>query len=74
MSIHKSQGMTIPLLDVDLSRVFTCGQVYVALSRARDLAGLRIKGFQKKKITAHDVVKDFYLSKLSKQVPGAVTR
>lgn len=62
MSIHKSQGMSIDLLDVDLTRIFTLGQVYVALSRARTLEGLRIKGFRAEDVKCHLLVKQFYAS------------
>ena len=44
ITMHAAQGLTIDRLQVDLSRVFTPGQAYVALSRASSAAGLRIVG------------------------------
>ncbi|QGI69817.1 hypothetical protein CEK27_002146 [Fusarium fujikuroi] len=44
ITIHKSQGMTLERVIVNLSRAFAEGQVYVALSRATCLRGLRVEG------------------------------
>lgn len=44
MSIHKSQSLTLDRVIVDLTRAWEEGQVYVALSRATNLEGLKIEG------------------------------
>ncbi|KAI0856449.1 hypothetical protein F4860DRAFT_493130 [Xylaria cubensis] len=44
MSIHKSQSLTLDRVIVDLTRAWEEGQVYVALSRATSLVGLKIEG------------------------------
>ena len=60
LSVHKSQGMTIPNLAVSLRGVFEYGQAYVALSRATKLDTLTLRGFDEKAFKAHPKVKQFY--------------
>lgn len=67
LSIHKSQGMTIDLCDVDLRGVFEYGQAYVALSRAVSLERLRVRDFKRNVVKAHPRVIAFYQSLMSKE-------
>ena len=45
ITIHKSQGMTLPNVTVCASDVFAPGQLSVALGRATTTDGLRVVGF-----------------------------
>lgn len=60
ISIHKAQGMTIPLLEVSFNRIFEYGQAYVALSRATSLEGLTLRSFQAHAVRVHPTVDAFY--------------
>ncbi|XP_072918483.1 ATP-dependent DNA helicase PIF1 [Hemitrygon akajei] len=66
ISIHKSQGMTLDCVEISLARVFESGQAYVALSRARNLEGLRVLDFDRRVVHANHDVLHFY-SRLKKQ-------
>ena len=60
ISIHKSQGMTIPRLRVSFARIFAHGQAYVAMSRAPSRASVRIDGFRAEVITVSEDVQKYY--------------
>jgi ATP-dependent DNA helicase PIF1 len=61
LSIHKSQGMTIDALELDLGpNIFTCGQSYTALSRAKNLSSIKIIDVDKNSFRTNTDVKNFY--------------
>ncbi len=45
ITVHKSQGMSLDLAEIDLSKSFGHGMGYVALSRVRKLSGIKLIGF-----------------------------
>lgn len=55
ITVHKSQGMNLDAAEIDLSRAFTPGMGYVALSRLRRIEGLFLRGFNQ---TALDVSRE----------------
>ena len=61
LTIHKSQGMGIQYLSVDIGEnIFNEGQAYVALSRAIDPKYLHIKNYNLGSIRCNSRVKIFY--------------
>lgn len=63
VSIHKCQGMTMSIAEIDIgSKVFECAQSYVALSRVQTLEGLYLKSFDSRKIRADPRALEFYRS------------
>lgn len=63
ISIHKSQGATLDAIEVDGSTfIFASGQLYTALSRARDMSSIRLMNFDRGSIMCNKIVKDFYAS------------
>ena len=60
LTVHKCQGMSLDRVRMDLAHVFSEGQAYVALSRARTLDGMEILGYKLSAIRASQRVRDFY--------------
>ena len=56
ITVHKSQGMSLDSVSVDLSRTFEYGQGYVALSRVRSLDGLNLLGTNEKAFLMHPTI------------------
>lgn len=59
-TVHKSQGLTISHLEVDMQRFFSPGQAYVALSRAMTLAHLVLINFRPAAIRSCPIALKFY--------------
>lgn len=54
LTIHKSQGMTLEKVIVDVSKAFEEKQIYVALSRAKTLEGLKVVGLTRGGVICDD--------------------
>ncbi len=70
ITIHKSQGMSLDLAEIDLSKSFVAGMGYVALSRVKSLDGLYLKGINNTALQVDSEILDFdtELRKESKRV------
>ena len=58
ITIHKSQGLTFDKAIIDASNSFAPGQTYVALSRCRNMDGLKLE----RPISMHSVITDHHVS------------
>lgn len=75
ITIHKSQGMSLDAAEIDLSKSFTPGMGYVALSRVRNLDGVFLSGMNAMAMRLHPEIFAFdeYLRQASAEVAtGAV--
>jgi ATP-dependent DNA helicase PIF1 len=59
ITIHKSQGMSLDAAEIDLSKSFTPGMGYVALSRVRSLDGVYLSGMNAMAMRLHPEIFDF---------------
>lgn len=60
---HNCQGSTLDRAEINASEAFAEGQVYVALSRVRNLGSLRMNQFHPSKVTVNKKCLDFYLTR-----------
>jgi ATP-dependent DNA helicase PIF1 len=56
ITIHKSQGMSLDAAEIDLSRSFTPGMGYVALSRVRSMDGVYLSGINQMALAMHPMI------------------
>jgi len=56
ITVHKSQGMTLDAVCMDLSQCFVPGQGYVALSRVRSIEGLQLLGYNEHSLRVDSIV------------------
>lgn len=56
ITVHKSQGMSLDCAEIDLSKTFEYGMGYVALSRVRSLAGIKLLGLNDMALKVSDKV------------------
>ena len=75
ITVHKSQGMTLDRVAVDLSKTFEPGQGYVALSRVKTWDGLQLLGCNQKALQVDSLVLEFdrQLQALSAQAQDAIS-
>jgi len=61
ITIHKAQGMTLDLVKTDIGNsIFEYGQVYVVLSRVKNIEGLSLINIDYSKIKAHPKILKYY--------------
>ncbi|MEI6587858.1 MAG: PIF1 family ATP-dependent DNA helicase [Candidatus Moraniibacteriota bacterium] len=72
ITIHKSQGMTLDAVEMDLSKCFAYGMGYVALSRAKSLKSIKLLGLSYRALEVDPKI--FEADKLLQEWSAAVER
>lgn len=72
ITIHKSQGLTFDKAIIDAGNSFAPGQVYVALSRCRNLEGLVLSSKITPSAVINDCVVDNYMARQQEQATQSI--
>ena len=74
ITVHKSQGMSLDEVEVDLSKSFVKGMGYVALSRVRSLEGMNLLGLNDTALFVEDEIleKDMEFREMSDIAVGGL--
>lgn len=66
ITVHRAQGLTLDAVEIDfhLDTWSTCGLVYTALSRARSLSALRVRGLRRDLIRVSRLAVAYYENSL----------
>ena len=75
VTVHKSQGMSLDCAEIDLSKAFTEGMGYVALSRVRTLAGIKLMGLNQMALKVNPLITevDVEFKEMSRQAKEELT-
>jgi hypothetical protein len=73
ITIHKAQGLTLDVAEVNCLGCFAPGQIYVALSRVRSLSGLCLLNWSKSLVAADPVAINFYEREISHPASRVLT-
>ncbi|OGI17592.1 MAG: hypothetical protein A3J63_03890 [Candidatus Moranbacteria bacterium RIFCSPHIGHO2_02_FULL_40_12b] len=76
ITVHKSQGMSLDMAEIDLEKSFEYGMGYVALSRVKTLSGIKLLGINKMALAINDEIYelDKELLKLSEKTENEMQK
>lgn len=61
ITVHKSQGLTLEHVEIDMKNFFAEGQAYVALSRAKSYEGLKVLNWEERFVKTNKLAFNYYM-------------